>query len=144
MKKRKSTGTSGKKGNTFVKSILWGAGIGIIVWLLLLVGVSALISGMAEPEKFVTAVAFVLIAVSSFVSGITSGKMSGIKNVLPGLASGAVMLFVVWMMSLAVSNGKSDMSILLKLIIAFNFLFFAMFGAFVVKPSGKIKRRTGR
>lgn len=143
MKKRKSS-QSAKKGNNFVKSIFIASGIGLITWLLLLTGASAFLSGMAEPEKFITASAFVLIAISSFASGIVSCRLSGLKNVLPGLASGAVMLFAVWVLSFAVSNGKSDMSLALKLLIAFNFLFFAVFGAFIGRPSGKIKRRTGR
>lgn len=144
MKKKKSGATVKKTANSFVKSILVGAGTGIITWLVLLLCSSAFISGTNEPEKFITVTAFVLIAVSSFIAGITGIKLSGVRNILPGLASGAVMLFAVWVVSLAVSHGKSDMSLALKLLIAFNFLFFAAFGAFIGKPSGKIKRRIGR
>ena len=143
--KKKKGGTSVKKAtNSFVKSIFMGTGIGIVVWLLLLVGASALISGFDEPEKLVTLVTFVLIAVSAFVSGIVSVKLSGLNNILPGFLSGTLMLFAVWTLSLALSHADSVMSLPLKLIIVFNFLFFALLGGLAGRPSRKIKRRVGK
>ena len=143
--KKKKGGTTVRKGtNSFVKSILLGTGIGIITQFVLLVISSAVVSGVDEPENFITSTAFVLISVSSYIAGITGAKLSGVKNILLGLASGVLMLLAVWAVSLVTASENGDISLPLKLLIAFNFLFFAVLGAFVGKPSGKIKRRTGR
>lgn len=144
LKKRKSNTKVKLRANSLIKSILIGAGIGIIVWVILLVASSAVISGFEEPEKFVTVIAFALIALCSFASGIVSVKLSGTKNVLPGFASGLILLFAVWMLSLALSSDTGTMSLPLKLILVFNFLFFSLLGAFAGRPSTKVKRRTGR
>ena len=144
MKKRKSGVQSVKSANSIVKSVLIGTGIGILVWMLLLVVASAVISGLECPENFVTVTAFVLIALSSFVAGIISVKLSRLKNIFPGVISGALMLLLVWAFSLALSQSTGVVSLPLKMIIVFNFIFFAVLGGIIGKPSPKIKRRVGR
>jgi len=144
LKKRKSNTVTKVKAHSMLKSIFIGAGIGIILWALLLVAVSALLSGLDEPEKFVSAAAFLLIALCSFVSGIVSVKLAGEHNILPGFASGVVLLLIVWALSLALSRSDGFISLPLKLIVVFNFLFFALLGALAGRPSRKIKRRVGR
>lgn len=140
LKKRKISG----KAPSLAKSILMGVGVGIVVWVILLAGSSALICGFDEPENFVTPASIVMIAVASFVSGTVSAKLAGKSGLFAGLISGGVLLMTVWAISLAISDNSSIVSLPLKLIIAFNFLFFAFLGTFAGRPSSKIKRRTGR
>lgn len=144
LKKRKSNAVTKVKAHSMLKSIFIGSGIGIVLWALLLVAVSAVLSGLDEPEKFVSAAAFLLIALCSFVSGIVSVKLTGEHNIMPGFASGGVLLLLVWALSLALSRSDGVMSLPLKLIIVFNFLFFAFLGALAGRPSRKIKRHIGR
>ena len=140
LKKRKNSG----KSPSFAKSILMGIGVGIIVWVMLLTGTSALICGFDEPENFVTPASLVMIAVSAFTSGAVSSKLAGKSGLFAGLISGGALLMMVWAISLAISNDVTAVSLPLKLIIAFNFLFFAFLGTFAGRPSTKIKRRVRR
>ena len=144
LKKRKSNTVTKVKAHSMLKSIFIGSGIGIILWALLLVAVSALLSGLDEPEKFVSAAAFLLIALCSFVSGIVSVKLAGEHNILPGVASGGVLLLIVWALSLVLSPSDGAISLPLKLILVFNFMFYALLGALAGRPSRNIKRRVGR
>ena len=144
LKKRKNISSQKGKANSLIKSIFIGSGVGIVIWALLLVGASSVISGFDEPENFVTVTAFALIALCSFISGMIAVKLSGVRNILPGFASGGILLLIVWALSLALSRSDGAMSLPLKLIIVFNFLFFALLGALAGRPSGKVKRRSAR
>ncbi len=140
MKKRKNSG----KSPSLVKSVLMGIGVGIIVWVMLLAGSSALISGFDEPEGFIIPAALVMVAVSAFTAGAVSSKLAGAGGLLAGLISGGALLMMVWAISLAISNDAGAVSLPLKLIVAFNFMFFSFLGTFAGRPSTKVKRRVRR
>ena len=144
LKKRKNTAAVKSKADSFLKSTFMGAAMGVVLWLLLLVAVSYLLSGFDEPENFETAAAFLLVAVCSFASGFITLKLYGVRNILPGIMSGGILLLLVWALSLALSQSNGIGTVPLKLILVFNFIFFAFLGALSGRPSTRAKRRTGR
>lgn len=138
--KRKKAPESKKA--SFFKALAIGAGVGIAVWAVLLVGASYLIAGRAEPEKLILPAVFLLAATAAFVAGIVSGKLSGSGVLAPGLITGVLLLAAVWAVSLVCAAGApGTASLPLKALLCVEFPLFAVIGARMALPSGKPKRR---
>ncbi len=139
----KNTNNPGRKAATLGKSVAVGAGVGVAVWAGLLLCASAIISGLATPENYILPAVFVLAALSAFAAGGVSGRFCR-SVLLPGISTGAVLVALVFVLSLACSGSNTNSSSpVFNIILCIDFVFFALLGAKIAVPSAaKPKRRT--
>lgn len=141
--KRKKMQVSADAAGSVLKSTAFGVCSGVIIWTVLLFAVSYAISGTEEPENFIMPAVFCLAGVSALASGFISAKLSGAKSVFSGALSGAVLLLIVWGISLAADGSGQGGSAAVKAVLAFDFVFLACVGAVLArkKPASKRSRR---
>lgn len=140
-KKRKNTAAVHNTTGNLIRSLVCGAGIGVVVWTLLLFVSALILSKLSEPELFIMPVVFVQAAFASFFASFASSRMSGLRSAVPGLITGAVLIFAVTAISLACAGNSGEVSGMLKILLCVDFLMFSLIGAKFAAPSPKRKKR---
>ena len=140
-KKRKSREAVQNTTSLLIRSLVCGAGTGVVVWTILLFTSALVLSKLTQPEIFIMPVVFVQAAVASFFAAVCTSKLSKIRSLLPGVLTGAVLIFAVTAISLACSGNSGEVSILLKVLLCIDFLMFSLIGAKIAMPSTKRKKR---
>lgn len=140
-KKRKNREAVQNTTSLLVRSLACGAGIGVIVWTLLLFASALILSKLSQPEVFIMPAVFIQAAVASLFASVCASKLSRLRSFLPGILTGAVLIFAVTAISLACSGNSGEVSILLKILLCVDFLMFSLIGAKIAMPSAKRKKR---
>lgn len=118
-----------------VKALAAGTLVGSLVWVGLLIALSLVIVRGKEPEKLILPCVFLLAASAALSAGAVCARFAANGILVPGLASGAVLLGVVWMLSLALAGGASgSVSVPLKVLLCVEFPFFSFIGAKLAVP----------
>ncbi len=135
------TRKSGRK--NWFRALPLGIGVGLAVWLGLLILSSYLLAGTEDPGTLILPAVFVLAAVSSLTAGFCVGKLSGSGALVSGLVTGGTLILLVTALSLLCrTDGETEMSLALKGLVCADFLLFSFTGALLCAPGGRKRRHT--
>lgn len=130
-------------GQPLVKALAMGTLTGSLVWIGLLIALSLLIVRRSEPEKLILPCVFLLAACAAVSAGAVCSRFASCGVLVSGLATGGILLGVVWALSLMLAFGAGgSASPLLKVLLCAEFPLFATIGAKLAagKPAAKRRR----
>ena len=150
-KKYKSVGHAREvnaMGSAIPKGILPCSAIGVAasVICVILLGfiMAAIIYRTSDPTSYIVPAAFSALYISSLIGGFFSSKLNGGSALLCGLLTGAMLLVVMFLISLPVSNDLSaDLGIIENISLRAAIMVCTILGAFigVTKQRSKSKKR---
>ncbi|MBQ7106759.1 MAG: TIGR04086 family membrane protein [Clostridia bacterium] len=121
---------------SFYINVLIGAGIGIVVTLILLFGIAAIMVLGGMGSSYASPLSSVAAAIGAFIGGYFSARKNGAKGLLGGLLVAAVMFILFSVVGAFVSEQVSLMSFIRLVIIG---LAASIGGILGVNKSSKVK-----
>ncbi len=107
MLNQKSKETS-RSAVSVVRSCVFSNLFASMLWLVLLLLFSALLSKSENPGKFISPIGFGCSAVSAFACGLFAGKMSKNPGILCGLICGGVFVIIMFVLSFAFADSTGN------------------------------------
>lgn len=120
----------------FYINVLIGAGIGIVVTLILLFGIAAIMVLGGMGSSYASPLSSVAAAIGAFIGGYFSARKNGAKGLLGGLLVAAVMFILFSVVGAFISEQVSLMSFIRLVIIG---LAASIGGILGVNKSSKVK-----
>ena len=121
---------------SFYINVLIGAGIGIVVTLILLFGIAAIMVLGGMGSSYASPLSSVAAAIGAFIGGYFSARKNGAKGLLGGLLVAAVMFILFSVVGAFLSEQVSLMSFIRLVIIG---LAASIGGILGVNKSSKVK-----
>ena len=121
---------------SFYINVLIGAGIGIVVTLILLFGIAAIMVLGGMGSSYASPLSSVAAAIGAFIGGYFSARKNGAKGLLGGLLVAAAMFILFSVVGAFVSEQVSLMSFIRLVIIG---LAASIGGILGVNKSSKVK-----
>lgn len=134
MKKRR------EKSASAVMCLAAGATGGLLTWLILLVGTSALIVRAEAPERWILPTVFVLAGAASFTGGLITGRLY-VGRPIVSVGTGILLLAAIGITALLFAgSGDGTASAPLRGLLAVEYPLFSMLGGLSSRRAGQKRR----
>ncbi len=101
-----------------LRPVMIGAGVGILVCLVLLLAAAAILASVQLPQAAVTPIAMVVLSVAALVSGFVAARIARERGLLYGAGCGMLLFLITAIAGLGAEQTAQGSLLLLKLALA--------------------------